>query len=297
MDQSRIRKKQGNFYIPLTAAPFRQSNTHKEIQPASLAAARYIRCFWGSEKPYQKTGTDSPPELIIPDTCADIIYHIDHTDHTVTGGFCGINDASFTYYDEAKPGHLISTFAVRFYAWGAYRFSEDSLAGTLNGYDDVQSRFRSLDQMLRPRLLEILSLRERSHIAEEFFTGRLCQIRQNDTVNHAVKQITAQSGTLTVSELAKECFISSRQLERLFGEYIGVTPKKLCSLVRYQCLWNEILRNPGFHIQDAVHKYRYTDQSHLMREFRRYHTMDIRSARIYACEDVGNIQYTHSRLR
>ena len=100
-----------------------------------------------------------------------------------------------------------------------------------------------------------------------------------------------------MAELAKECFISSRQLERLFGEYIGITPKKLCSLVRYQCLWNEILRNPGFHIQDAVHKYRYTDQAHLMREFRRYHTMDIRSAKIYACGDVGNIQYTHSRLR
>ncbi len=285
------------FYTPLTAAPFRQNNVHKEIQPASLAAARYIRCFWGSEKPYQKAEADSPPELIIPDTCADIIYHIDHTDHTVAGGFCGINDASFTYRDEAKPGHLISTFAVRFYAWGAYRFSEDSLVGTLNGYDDVQSRFRSLDQMLRPRLLEIQSLRERSHIAEEFFTGQLCRLRQNDIINQAVGQITSQRGTLTVAELAKECFISSRQLERLFGEYIGITPKKLCSLVRYQCLWNEILRNPGFHIQDAVHKYRYTDQAHLMREFRRYHTMDIRSAKIYACGDVGNIQYTHSRLR
>lgn len=30
----------------------------------------------------------------------------------------------------------------------------------------------------------------------------------------------------------------SRQLERLFHEYIGMTPKKLGKLVRYQFLWN-----------------------------------------------------------
>lgn len=34
-----------------------------------------------------------------------------------------------------------------------------------------------------------------------------------------------------------------------------------------QCLWNEVLRNPGLRILDAVEWYGYTDQSHLMREF------------------------------
>ena len=40
----------------------------------------------------------------------------------------------------------------------------------------------------------------------------------------------------------------------------------------------------------AVHKYGYTDQSHLLREFKRYHSMDIHEARTIALKYVENIQ-------
>lgn len=47
---------------------------------------------------------------------------------------------------------------------------------------------------------------------------------------------------------------------------------------------------PDFDLLNAVHKYGYTDQSHLLREFRKYHSMDIHRARTLAFQDVGNIQ-------
>lgn len=65
-------------------------------------------------------------------------------------------------------------------------------------------------------------------------------------------------------------------MERLFHEYIGMTPKKLSNLVRYQCLWRDIVSQSHFNILDAVYKYGYTDSSHLKREFKRYHSMSIR---------------------
>ena len=89
--------------------------------------------------------------------------------------------------------------------------------------------------------------------------------------------------------VSKEACFTQR--ERLFHEYIGITPKKLCSLVRYQYLWNEIIRNPRFSILDGVCKYGFTDQSHLIREFKRYHAMDIHKAVQYARDNVENIQY------
>ncbi|WP_442985481.1 helix-turn-helix domain-containing protein [Schaedlerella arabinosiphila] len=134
-------------------------------------------------------------------------------------------------------------------------------------------------------------MEERIRIAEKFFLRQMLCPRQNDIINQAAREIVSCKGTLSVSGLAEECFVSSRQLERLFHEYIGITPKKFCNLVRYQCLWNEILRNPGFRILDAVERYGYTDQSHLMREFKQYHTMDIGKAKMYACHNVENIQY------
>ncbi len=282
--------------MPLTATPFRRDHTYWELLPANPQLARYIRCFWGSAYPYVKQKNDDTKTVVIPDTCVDIIYHIDYTENTITGKFCGINDTSFVNCEDTPPGHLISVFAIRFYAWSAHAFSEDSLKGTMNEYCDAQSRFHWLDQVLKPQLWETHSLEERSHLTEELFFRYSDQEQQNSVTDQAVNLLLSRQGTLSVTELAKECFISERHLERLFHEYIGITPKKLCSLVRYQCLWNDILRNPGFQILDAIHKYGYTDQAHLTREFRRYHTMDIQTAKKHAHDYVGNIQYNRDNF-
>ena len=85
-------------------------------------------------------------------------------------------------------------------------------------------------------------------------------------------------------------FIRPQLLERLFHEYVGITPKKLSNLIRYQFLWRDILCKLDFDVLSAVHKYGYTDQSHLLREFKRYHSMDIHEARTIALKDVENIQ-------
>lgn len=284
------------FYMPLTAAPYKQNKTYTEIQPQSPQLAGIIRCFWGSKRPYLETESYFSETIVIPDTCVDIIYQIDYTENTITGTFCGINDASFVAFEKTKPGHLISVFAIRFYAWSVFGVSEDSLKGTINGCYDVQSRFYWFDKVLRQQLFEKTSLEERRSLTEELFLKKLASPRENPTIHHAVSLILMEKGVLTADKLAKECFLSSRQMERLFHEYIGITPKKLCGLVRYQCLWNEILQNPSFSILDGVCRYGFTDQSHLMREFKRYHTMDIQRAVRYACDNVENIQYFSGRL-
>lgn len=286
------------LYTPLTATPFKQTEKYRERLPQTPDLARYIRCFWGSEMPYVANESSPSTTVIVPDTCADIIYHIDYTADTITGRFCGINDTSYEAYEDTQAsqrGHLVSIFAIRFYAWSVCIFSEDSLKGTVNGSYDVRSRFTWLDKELRERLFEKHSLEERSQIAEGLLLRRPFPARQHPAVDHAVKTILLQKGVLRTAQLAEECCISGRQLERLFHGYIGITPKKLCNLVRYQCLWNEILRDPKFCILDAVCRYGYTDQSHLMHAFKRYHTMGIQKALLYARHNVGNIQYFHDR--
>lgn len=280
-------------YIPLTASPFRKDGEYREVIPRHPELQKYIRCFWGSESFYVKKGNDTG--IVVPDTCADIIYWVDYTANRISDGFCGINDVSFSKTDKTMEGHLVSLFAIRFYAWEVCAFSEDSLKGTLNGHFDVRSRFRWLDEELRPQLFEKNTLEERTSMTEALFLRRLSGTEGRTSahvqnVQRAVAQILLHKGALHTAGLAEECFISGRQLERLFHEYIGITPKKLCNLVRYQSVWNDILRNPDFQIQDAVWRYGYADQSHLLREFKRYHAMGIQDARKYAYY-VGNILY------
>lgn len=278
-----------NIYCPLTATPFKKNKTYTEIAP-NTQLAPYIRCFWGTEKPYVPEAKDADLQIVIPDTCADVIYFIDYTDQTVSGGFCGVNDRSFYSYGDGQGGHLVATFAIRFFAWEAYVFAEDSLKDTLNGYHEVGERFEWLDRRVRSRLLELKTLQEKAAYVEQILMEKAQSVKENEIVKNAVNQILASRGSMEVSGLAKESFVSSRHLERLFHEYVGVTPKKLSSLIRYQLLWRDILSDPDFDVLNAVHKYGYTDQPHLLHEFKRYHSMDIYHAKMAALKDVANIQ-------
>lgn len=276
-------------YRPLTATPFKRNISYTELTPCNELRP-YIRCYWGTENTMIRSENYAATELVIPDTCVDIIYDIDYTNNTVSGGFCGVNDCSFHAHNSGAIGHTVSTFAIRFFAWSAYAFSEDSLKSTINGYFDIGSRFEWLDKIIRPKLLELRTLQEKASFTEQVLLKRFSYVRENAVVNDTIKNILINKGSLDISDLAKESFISTRQLERLFHEYVGITPKKLSNLIRYQFLWRDILCEPDFDVLSAVHKFGYTDQSHLLREFKRYHSMDIHNARIMAFKDVGNIQ-------
>lgn len=138
--------------------------------------------------------------------------------------------------------------------------------------------------------MELKTLQEKISFIEHILLKRLYYVRENIVVNNTIQNILLNKGSLGIANLAKESFVSTRQLERLFHEYVGITPKKLSNLIRYQFLWRDVLAEPDFDVLSAVHKFGYTDQSHLLREFKRYHSMDIHNARIMAFKDVGNIQ-------
>lgn len=276
-------------YHPLIATPFKRNTYYMELFPCKELQS-HIRCYWGTENPLVQIENEDAPELVIPDTCVDIIYHIDYTNDTVTGGFCGVNDCSFHAHSSGTIGHMVSTFAIRFYAWSAYAFADDSLQSTMNGYFDVGSRFEWLDKIIRSKLLKLRTLQEKAFFTEQVLLKRLSDVRENAVVNDTIQNILINKGSLDITTLAKESFVSTRQLERLFHEYVGITPKKLSNLIRYQFLWRDILCEPDFDMLSAVHKFGYTDQSHLLREFKRYHSIDIHNARMMAFKDVGNIQ-------
>lgn len=285
---------QMKIYHPLTATPFKRNRSYVELAPCKELCP-YIRCYWGTDQSFVQRGNDSAPEIIIPDTCVDIIYDIDEISHTVSDSFYGINDHSFRVSGRTDTGHRTTTFAIRFYAWSAYAMAEDSLRFTMNGYFEVDSLFQWLDTVIRPELSGLKTLQERTSFAERLLCGRLSGVKENKTVDQTIQNILINRGSLEVSDLARESFVSTRQLERLFHEYIGITPKKLSNLIRYQFLWRDLLCETDFDVLNAVHKYGYTDQSHLLREFKRYHSMDMRSARTLAFQDVGNIQDVSDR--
>ena len=62
------------LYNPITATPFRNDSKYIEILPCQ-SLKPYIKCFWGTKRPITNIKKDiTTDELIIPDTCMDIIF-------------------------------------------------------------------------------------------------------------------------------------------------------------------------------------------------------------------------------
>lgn len=278
------------IYNPITASPFACNESYMEFVPCD-ALKPYVRCFWGTRRPVKQLKTDIPAYgIVTPDTCADIIFDVDFTNNKISSGFCGIDDRTFRTCNGNDEEKLISRFGIRFFAWSGVLFSEESMRDTRNGFFDAGYHFSKIKGEIEPHLFDIGSMEEFIQIAEAVLLKQDYEKHKNTAVSEAIAQILMSKGNLRAGELSKEMHISSRQLERLFREYVGVSPKNLASLVRYQYLWNDILYVPRFNVLDAVYKYGYTDQAHLLHEFKKFHSMNITEAKRYAIKDVGNIQ-------
>jgi len=109
---------------PLTATPFLTTAAHREIPPCE-PLQRWIRCFWGGI-----AGAGASPTRIIPDVCADLIYHIDETaGRIIQSTFCGVSDVCCTAHMPTIPGHTVTTFAIRFHSRLASSSNQDGQRG------------------------------------------------------------------------------------------------------------------------------------------------------------------------
>lgn len=269
------------IFRPLTASPFRRDDTYVEIAPCE-ALRPYICCFWGTRRPVQARRAANG-SLVTPDTCMDILFDLDHTQGALSNVFCGIDDCSFHAHGN-DTGHLVSAFAIRFYAWAVPLFSEESMARVQNGFFDAHRFFPVLTRQLEAMLPCTDSLEERVRLAQPYLLKALRERREKPAVMNAVYHILIHEGRASPADAAAYACVSPRQLERLFGELVGVPPKKLARLVRYQQVWRAVLLERDFNVQDAVHRFGFTDQPHLLHDFKRFHTLTPIQARAAALQ-------------
>lgn len=278
------------IYHPITATPFKRTEEYMEFEPCDVLKP-YIRCFWGSRNVVmQEESQEDVIGIVTPDTCMDIIFTTDFTNNKIYNKFCGIDDRTIIMHEKNKEKRATCVFAIRFYAWGVPMFAEESMRNTKNNFFDAGYHFPGIKREIEKRLFDVTDINQLIPIVENLLLKRFNDRNKNPIVFQAASKILEKKGNLLMANLKQEVFIGIRQLERLFLEYVGVSPKNFASMVRYQYVWNDFLYNKNFNIADAVYKYGYSDQAHLCRDFKKYHSMSMSDARKYAMQNVGNIQ-------
>ncbi len=253
-----------NIFKPLTSN-WPQDTGYVEIAPCD-ALKPYVRCFWISSNKF-----NLKENTVIPDVCMDIILTFDG--NKIYSGFCGINDKAFL----SVPDNCLK-FGIRFYAWSAILFSDIPMNNALNIFSDTKEYFFDFNNSVTEEIILSEDVFKMKTVAEKYLVSRLRSDRMNDNVMNSLYKIISSNGKVKIGDLSDFCVVSRRQLERIFLEYTGISPKKMTNLIRYQLLWQESLKN-GFNIFDCVEKFGYYDQAHLLNEFKKYHSMPLSKAK------------------
>jgi len=264
------------LFKPLMSTPNASPEKYVEIQPCD-ALKPYINCFWGTPKPYTNKFT-VPPTVVIPDACMDIIFHINYSTDESTSMFIGIQDGFFL----SGLGHeigMISTFGIRFYFWAVHLFVENELHDVSNVTIDVEQYFPNFKKSLENTFIYHPRIENRIPHVEHYLLNKLhYRLRENKDVLNAVSCILKAKGVISIPKVCDYVCISQRQLERVFSKYIGMAPKKVIDLVRYQNVWRDVFLGETSDLRDIVYDYGYSDQPHLLKDFKKHHGMTPKEA-------------------
>jgi AraC-like DNA-binding protein len=89
-------------------------------------------------------------------------------------------------------------------------------------------------------------------------------------VDHALARIEAAGGAVSVGALARELGHSRRHLLALFRDQVGIGPKLLARLVRFERAMRHVRASARVDWADLALAHGYFDQSHLARDVKRF---------------------------
>ena len=104
-------------------------------------------------------------------------------------------------------------------------------------------------------------------LLESFLVMRLVGKEVDRRVCIALNLIQRSRGAIRVSEIAHRCGLSCRQMERLLRVWVGISPKPLARIARFQAALVSAAEQPASEWTYVAAEQNYVDQAHLIHEF------------------------------
>ena len=241
----------------------------------------FVDCFWDLSGPSSNQSPDS--EIILPDGKTELIVHFgDDFLKLETNEKTGIEiferqarvlmSGQLTSRIKLRPTGVVGVSSIRFKAAGAARFFDLPFESIVDQVVDFSSYHFEVATMLKNNIESATNCEARLLVLQELLIQRL-QIQESKEdvfVRQACRYITESEGGYSVAELVKLIGFSERQLERKFKNQVGITPKLLSRIMRFQKFIRIARDNPKLTLTDASLSCGYFDQSHFIRDFTKF---------------------------
>ncbi len=241
---------------------------------------RFVECIWFlTEAIDDASGEPGPAQPILPDGCIELIFHFQDRFHAVSRrGVPCRQPASFVVGMLTMPlvvgaARRVDTMGVRFRPGGAYPFLDLPLA-------ELTDRFVNLEDLwggdeahrLWTTLAAAADEATRVAVVSRALTDRAAVFEPDRLTASAVGAIVTSAGCARIDALAARAGVTTRQLQRRFAERVGVGPKMLSRILRFQRTLLLRASTGADHpewVRIAV-ECGYADQSHLIHDYAKF---------------------------
>jgi AraC-like DNA-binding protein len=231
-----------------------------------------IECLWTLE-----SETEEPAarlEKILPDGCVELILNfgarfIQHVDDTTRLQPRTFLAGQLTGPLLIAPTGIVQLIGIRFHPGGTAPFFPLPMYQLTDQVVELGAFARGFESILLCSSEELPLIAEKVVALERVLTKLLLKSTRHSKGLQIAARIVESGGVIPIDALAVEAGISSRQLERTFLAEIGVGPKLLSRILRFQQVFRAVDANQTCWPVIAV-DCGYYDQAHLIRDFRQF---------------------------
>lgn len=244
---------------------------YRETLP-SPALQPYINCFWAISSPRPVTIHD----LTLPDGCQEISFNINSTVLRSNGDDYSANPRAELIGQMTSPYRIIASgsntyFGVKFYPHTFSAFTDES-------NDNLRDQSIDLGELLARDFSAVIdSVFEEPDFErfvtamENYFLQYLASAdspsRSYSVVARAVNILFQEKERTRLNELHQRLGIGRRALQIMFQRHVGLSPKQLLKILRFQTTL-QYLQNPKIPLTDIAYRCGYYDQAHFAHDFK-----------------------------
>jgi len=181
-----------------------------------------------------------------------------------------ISGQQTSYYDLALQGSY-KLFSIVFTPAGFMMFSKHAPA-------ELEDKQIPLNLLMPDKAAEwtekiesAASFQEQQSISEQYLFKAIEKNAQSglfERLNKGIQMASFSNNPVEVNTLASEVCYSRKQLERIFRQHVGTSPKQFLRTLRFQKAIHLFAQHPEISFTTLSYGCGYFDQSHMIREFK-----------------------------
>jgi AraC-like DNA-binding protein len=233
---------------------------------------RFVECVWTLEA--ERTSEPGHPERILPDGCSELILNFGEAFSQHEGRKTKRQPRNFLVGQMTgpiliSPTGTVELIGIRFHPGGTFPFFRVPMHELTDQVTDLGSLASGLERSLLDAAVNLSDMSERVVAIEAFLNTYVMQCRHDSWLLGLASKVVESGGLVPIDQLAYEAGISNRQLERRFLREVGLGPKMLSRILRFQQVFRAVERCDGAWAPVAI-ECGYYDQAHLIRDFNQF---------------------------